>query len=76
MMKFQQYWREVAMLAGVALLCLYDAVVPTKPLDMFWDALPNDGARHIRKSYHATHSLMGCRRAFARDLAEFIHGER
>ena len=50
----------------------YDAVVPTKPLDMFWDARPNDGARRIRKSYRATHSLMGCRRTLARDLVEFI----
>ena len=51
----------------------YDTVVPTKPLDMFWDALPKDGARRIRKSYRATHSLMGCRRALARDLIDFIH---
>lgn len=62
-------------LAGVGVFLAtgeYDAVVPTKPLDMFWDALPNDGARRIRKSYRATHSLMGCRRALARDLVEFI----
>ena len=62
-------------LAGVEVFLAtgeYDAVVPTKPLDMFWDALPNDGALRIRKSYRATHSLMGCRRALARDLVEFI----
>ena len=62
-------------LAGVRVFLAtdeYDAVVPTKPLDMFWDALPNDGARRVRKSYRATHSLMGCRRALARDLVEFI----
>ena len=62
-------------LAGVGVFLAtgeYDAVVPTKPLDMFWDALPNDGARRVRKSYRATHSLMGCRRALARDLVEFI----
>ena len=62
-------------LAGVGVFLAtgeYDAVVPTKPLDMFWDALPNDGARRIRKTYRATHSLMGCRRALARDLVEFI----
>ena len=70
-----RFSRAAKSLAGVGVFLAtgeYDMVVPTKPLDMFWDALPNDGARRIRKSYRATHSLMGCRRALARDLVEFI----
>jgi pimeloyl-ACP methyl ester carboxylesterase len=70
-----RFSRAAQSLAGVGVFLAtgeYDAVVPTKPLDMFWAALPNDGARRIRKSYRATHSLMGCRRALARDLVEFV----
>ena len=76
-----RFSRAAKSLAGVEVFLAtgeYDTVVPTKPLDAFWDALQNNGARRIRKSYRATHSLMGCRRALARDLAEFIlkGGER
>ena len=70
-----RFTRAAKSFAGVGVFLAtgeYDTVVPTKPLDAFWDALPNDGARRIRKSYRATHSLMGCRRALARDLVEFI----
>ena len=70
-----RFLRAAKSLAGVGVFLAtgeYDTVVPTKPLNAFWDALPNSGARRIRKSYRATHSLMGCRRALARDLAEFI----
>lgn len=72
MMRFS---RAAKSLAGVEVFLAtgeYDTVVPTKPLDAFWDSLQNNDARRIRKSYRATHSLMGCRRALARDLAEFI----
>ena len=74
-MAAMRFSRAAKSLAGVGVFLAtgeYDTVVPTKPLDAFWDALPNNGARRIRKSYRATHSLMGCRRALARDLAEFI----
>ena len=70
-----RFSRAAKSLAGVGVFLAtgeYDTVVPTKPLGAFWDALQNNGARRIRKSYRATHSLMGCRRALARDLAEFI----
>ena len=49
----------------------YDTVVPSEPLDAFWNALPQE-TRRLRKSYPATHSLMGYRRALARDLIGFI----
>lgn len=49
----------------------YDTVVPSAPLDEFWNALPDD-VRRLRKTYPASHSFMGCRRELAKDLAEFI----
>lgn len=50
---------------------MYDTVVPSAPLDEFWNALPAD-ARRVRKVYPATHSLMGVRRDLATSLADFM----
>ena len=49
----------------------YDRTVPTEPLDSFWDKL-GDSVQKRRKTYHAGHSLMGARLAFAADLKDFI----
>ena len=49
----------------------YDRTVPTEPLDSFWAKL-GDCVHKRCKTYHAGHSLMGARLAFAADLKDFI----
>ena len=50
---------------------VYDRTVPTEPLDSFWAQL-GDCVQKRCKTYHAGHSLMGARLAFAADLKDFI----
>lgn len=50
----------------------YDTVVPSEPLDEFWVRLGGDGAGHVRKRYHASHSMMGSRQELAKDIIDLI----
>ena len=51
----------------------YDRIVPTEPLDAFWNKLGTGVQKH-RKTYRAGHSLMGARLSLAADLKDFILG--